>query len=118
MGRTSKVERLPAEQATIVDRTIRQFRYCNLDGIKASLGCHGIEISRSAIGRYMQKLEARDGLFAGSPNDTIVVIIERSTGSTATISTRLDKAVIASLIESQSASEVPLSTVSTVAKPF
>lgn len=108
MGRNSKVQRLPAEQAITVDRIIRQFRYVNLDGIKLALEERGIQISRSAIGRYVRKLEDRDSLFANLPDDTLVVIIERSTGATATFSTRLDKAAIVSLIASKQPSDTPL----------
>ncbi len=55
----------------------------------------------SALHRYCQRIQQRDSTFSGTADDTIVVIIERGTGATTTISTPLTREALTALIEAK-----------------
>ena len=99
MGRKNAVERMEPETAAAVDAVIRQRRYGTLDEILGELEDKGISMSRSALGRYVIALRERDARHLGSPHDLVVVIMERSTGSTTTLTTAADKSALIAAIE-------------------
>ncbi len=81
MGRNNSIELLPAEQQVLVHNIIRSHRYCVLDKILDDIKDHGLEhISRSSLGRYVPKLKVQDSLKSSTEEDTVVTIVERSTG--------------------------------------
>lgn len=74
-----------------------------------ALKFQGISLSKSALHRYVQKLETHDGQFAGTADDVVVVIVERSTGDTTTLTTGVSKAALIGIIEGLKTRPVPLS---------
>lgn len=87
MGNTSTVKKLTAEQNQLVDSCIRRRRFVSIDAIRAELSSSGVEISRGSLYRYMQSLKVRDGLHLGTPDDVVVVVMRRSTGSLMSLTT-------------------------------
>lgn len=103
MGRTSTVKELTSEQNLIVDSCIRRRRFVNIDAIREELDQSGIHISRASLHRYMQKLQRLDGQNLGTPNDTVIVVMKRSTGSVINLTTTASMDMVVSLIEGLSA---------------
>jgi len=87
------------DAAATLDAVIRKYRYGTLDTILVELEDRGIGISRSTLGRYVIALRKRDARHLGSPHDLIVVIMERSSGSTTTMTTAADKSALIAAIE-------------------
>lgn len=100
MSRISIANKLTAAQNLIMDSCIRRNRFVGIEDIRAELVEGGIKISKSALHRYMQKLKQLDGLHEGTPDDTVVVVMKRSTGSVISLTTTASMASIVSLIES------------------
>jgi hypothetical protein len=99
MGNVSTVKKLTAEQNLAVDSCIRRRRFVNINAIRADLSESGIEISRSALHCYMQKLKRLDGQNCGTPNDTVIVVMKRSTGSVINLTTSASMDMVIALIE-------------------
>lgn len=99
MGRNSNIERLSIDQNLAVDACIRRRRFCTLDAILEELTESGISVSRAGLHRYMQKLKKRDGLNFGSPNDTVIVVMQRSTGAVFNLTTTASVEVVVAMIE-------------------
>ena len=71
-----------------------------LDAILADVHACGIDtISRSALGRYVPTLKMQDGLQAFTAEETIVTIVERSSGQVRIIKTSASAAMVAAQIE-------------------
>lgn len=103
MGRTSTVKALTAEENLLVDACIRRRRFVSIDAIREELTEGGIEISRASLHRYMQRLRLSDGLHLGTANDTVVVVMKRSTGSVISLTTTASMDMVVALIEGISA---------------
>jgi hypothetical protein len=99
MGRRSSVDSMAPEAAAVVDAVIRQYRYGSLDDIKAELQKRGIELPRTSLWRRVTRLRELDARHLGSPHDLVIIVVERSTGSTTTITTAADKSAVLSAIE-------------------
>lgn len=99
MGAISIANKLTAEQNLMMDSCIRRYRFVNLQGIRDELNETGITISKSALHRYVQKLQRLDGLHQGTADDTVVVVIKRSTGSVISLTTTASMTSIVALIE-------------------
>ena len=99
MARVSSISGLSPEQHAAVDTCIRRYRYVDLAGMLETLKLQGIFLSKSALHRYVQKQQIKDGLHAGTSDDVVVVIVERSTGDTTTLTTGVSKAALIGLIE-------------------
>ena len=104
MGRNSTMQQMTAEDNARADACIRQHRFININAIKAALEAEGIQISRAALHRYMQRLAKRDGLNFGSENDTVIVVMQRSTGAVVQLSTTATIEMVVSHIASISTS--------------
>ena len=100
MSRISIANKLTAAQNLIMDSCIRRNRFVGIEDIRAELVEGGIKISKSALHRYMQKLKQLDDLHESTPDDTVVVVMKRSTGSVISLTTTASMASIVSLIES------------------
>lgn len=99
MGRYHSIDLLPVEQHEQVNQCIRMHRYMNLDAILADIHEQGIEqLSRSALGRYIPQLRARDEMKVAPAEDTIVTIVERSTGEVRVVKTTASAAYVAAQI--------------------
>ena len=99
MGRHSNIASLALNQQTQVDQCIRAHRYRNLDFIMEEVETLGISgFSRSALHRYLLKLEKDDALHADPEQSTIVTIIERVTGEIRVVKTSASGFAIAALI--------------------
>ena len=98
MGRTSTAQGLTAEQNIVLDDCIRRHRFVDINAINKDLVAIGINYSRTALHRHMQKLAIQDALHAGTKDDTVIIVIERSTGSTTSITTTASKQMIVALI--------------------
>ena len=99
MGRHRSIDLLPTEQREQVNQCIRLHRYMNFDAILADIQKLGIkQISRSALGRYLPNLRAGDELKVAPAEDTIVTIVERSTGEIRVIKTSASAAAVAAQI--------------------
>lgn len=103
MARLSKVQKLSTDQLQTVETTIRQHHYAQLDEMLTVLGAQGIELSRSALHRYVKRLSARDAERSDRRN-TVVIIVSRSTGATATLHTSATADQILEEIEALTAS--------------
>ena len=98
MGRASKIDLLTPGQQLTMDRCVRAYRYRDLDGLLEDLKAQGIEMSRSALHRYVVKLQQRDALCAGPEEGTIVTIVERGSGSVRVLKTAATGQAVAALI--------------------
>jgi hypothetical protein len=98
MGRASKVDQLLPEQQSVVDRCIRAYRYRDLDFLLADLKEQGFVMSRSALHRYVSRLQKRDSLCASPEEGTIVTIVERGTGAVRVLKTAATGQAVAALI--------------------
>jgi hypothetical protein len=87
MGRVSHVHYLSPEDQTVVDACIRHHKYVRIDVIRSELLKREINISRSALHRYMVRLQENDGFMMDSSDATIVTIMERSTGRVVVVKT-------------------------------
>ena len=99
MSRISSILKLSPEQNAAVDVCVRRFRYVDLQGMLAELETQGIGLAKSTLHRYVVKLRDRDGMHAGSADDVVVVIVERSTGQTTTLTTGASRAAVVAVIE-------------------
>ena len=99
MGRLSTIDLLPRPQKLFVESTIRTHRYHQIDCVQALIKEAGIVVSRSALHRYFQKLADRDARHRGNPDDLVIILVERSTGSTTTLTTAVCKRVVVEAIE-------------------
>ena len=99
MSRPHSVLGLSLQHHATVEACIRRSRYVDILGMVAELKDQGIVMSKSALHRYVVKLKARDGMHAGTSNDVVVVIVERSTGETTTMTTGASRAALVGLIE-------------------
>lgn len=87
MGRASFVNYLSPNEQVFVDSSIRRYRYTRIDAINFELQEQGINVSRSALWRYMTKLQMADGFRMDSSDSTIVTIMERDTGHVVVVKT-------------------------------
>ncbi len=98
MPRLSSVLYLQPEQRAQVDACIRRHQHVNGLGVLKELGAAGINLSRSSLYRYMEKLRAKDALHTGTADDTVVVIVERATGATTTLTTSATGTAVLAMI--------------------
>lgn len=98
MGRASNVAYLKPEQRAIVDGCIRRHLYVNTAAMLLELADHGIKLSKSGLNRYALKLRGGDALHAGTPDATVVIIVERVTGSVTSLTTSASRDVVAGLV--------------------
>jgi len=87
MGRNSALDHLTPEQRTAVESCIRQHYYVRNSEVSKALAAQGIHLTRSTVNRIAMRLRAKDGAHLGSVDNTVVVIMERDTGATATATT-------------------------------
>lgn len=100
MGKHHSIDCLAPAQLELVKQCIRAHRYMLLDSMLAALCAQGIEgISRSALSRYVPRLKAEDSLKADTDEETIITIVERSTGAVRIIKTGASAATVAAQIE-------------------
>ena len=103
MGRCSSIDRLPGTEKLFVESAIRSYRYQQIDRVHALTKGAGIKVSRSALARYFRKLADHDARHSGNMDDLVVILIDRSTGSTTTLTTSTDKRLAIEAIEQLSA---------------
>lgn len=109
MGRVHSIERLPVDQQSLINNIIRAHHYVVLDNILEDIKAQGLDfITRSTLGRYVPKLKAQDHLKADPSEDTIVTLVERSTGKVLVLKT----GVAAELVAAKIAKMKPLSAIS------
>lgn len=87
MARLSSILKLSPEQHAVVDNVIRYHRYAGLDLMVVKLADQDIKITRASLHRYVTKLREQDQLFLGEADDTVVIIMSRSSGVVQTIKT-------------------------------
>lgn len=98
MPRLSTVLKLSPEQHAKVDALIRHYRYVNTDAVQQLLEQEGIAFTRSALHRYMARLKRADGAQLTGDDRTVIVLIDRATGATTTVTSPASKeAVLASI---------------------
>jgi len=100
MSRSSKVLYLTPQQRATVDACIRKHHYVNILKIVAHLAEDGIELSKSGLHRYAVQLRARDAQHAGTVDDTLVIIVERSTGATTSLTSSASRDAITGAVAS------------------
>lgn len=98
MGRASNVAYLKPEQRAIVDGCVRRHLYVNTAAMVLELAGRGITLSKSGLNRYALKLREADALHAGTPDATVVIIVDRETGSVTSLTTGASRDAIASLV--------------------
>lgn len=98
MGRHSTIRSLSPEMLMRAEALIREFDYIHLEQVLHIMRAEGINTSRSALNRYAMKLKQQDGLFAGSPDRTVVVLLDRITGNVTTLSTSATSEVVTQTI--------------------
>lgn len=101
MGRISTIQRLDIASRMLVDRVIRAHSYVNVDKIVEELETQCIPLARSSLHRYLVGLRERDALSAQPQEDTVITIVERSTGVVRVIKTAATADALVSLIESK-----------------
>jgi arginine repressor len=98
MGRNSALDHLTPEQRTAVESCIRQHYYVRNTEVSQSLAAQGIHLTRSTVNRIAMRLREKDGNRSGCDDDTVVVIMERSTGATSIATTSASRdSVLASI---------------------
>lgn len=85
MPRLNKIAALSPAERQRVDHVVRASNYYNMDGMKAQLSEMGIEVSRSALFRYVGELKKRDAGVNVGVDQRLIVIMDRSTGLVTTI---------------------------------
>ena len=97
MVRTSKMAQLTPQQEARVHDIMRQHRYANTSIVRVKLAEMGVEMSRATVHRSMQRLQR------SYANSVLVVIIDRRTGATTSVSTGAQVPDILSAIAALSA---------------
>lgn len=105
MGRMCKIDQLPVEQGLVVKNVVRKHRYNQVDAMRAELDGLNITVSRSALHRFVLKLKHSDALCANPDEETIVTIVERSSGEVRVIKTSAKAEIVAAVISSLTASK-------------
>lgn len=98
MGRASNVAYLKPEERAIVDGCIRRHLYVNTAAMVLELAGRGINLSKSGLNRYALKLREGDSRHAGTADATVVIIVERQTGSVTSLTTSASRDVVACLV--------------------
>lgn len=98
MPRLSKIKKLQPEIQAQVDAIIRRHRYADLDGIKLELDELGIDVSRSAVGRYAIHLAESDSLKSDGAGSTLVVVIDGKSDRSSLIRTSASPDAVVSAI--------------------
>lgn len=99
MTRRSFVDALAADKQVAAVALLRANRHLSLDQVKEALEKElGIQASRSAVHRFLVKLAAYDRRRAAKNEDTIITIVERTTGEVRIISTSLPASTVEALI--------------------
>ena len=80
MSRLHFVEYLSTEQRQLLDACIVSHNYVHLNRIKKALSDKGIEIGRSTLHRHIQQMKAKQAGHLITPNQTLVTLLEPSTG--------------------------------------
>ena len=101
MGRNSAVKKLDLASRSIIDGVIRSHGYLDVDKIVEELGAQGIDLARSTLHRYLVGLRERDSLCAQPLEDTVITIVERSTGVVRVIKTAATADALVALIEAK-----------------
>ncbi len=84
-----------------VNRIIREHRYVNLAQVQDQLEKDGLSVKKSTLHRYVVQLRERDALCARPEEDTIVTIVERSTGEVRVVKTAISAEAVAALLASK-----------------
>lgn len=98
MPRLNSIDLLPQEKRLRVDTVLREHGYAQFSQVVTVLSIEGIHLSRAALHRYAKSLRDRDGMFAGSPDRTIVVLLDKQTGGVTTFTTSIDANRVAEVI--------------------
>ena len=98
MSRASNVAYLKPEQRAIVDGCIRSHLYVNTAAMVLELAGRGIQLSKSGLNRYALKLKEGDARHTGTADATVVIIVERETGSVTSLTTSASRDVVAGLV--------------------
>lgn len=85
MGRLFLANKMPPSEREQVNEIIRGLNYCRIDGAVKMLEDLGYTFSRSSVYRYAKHLERDDQAQLAGPTGCVVVIVNRSTGYTATV---------------------------------
>lgn len=81
MTRLRITAKLTPEKEARVHELMRKHRYMNVDVVQAKLAKIGVEMSRATVHRSMQRLQRSDA------TNVLVVVVDRRTGETTTVST-------------------------------
>lgn len=99
MGRRSTIDTLPPEVKAAVLNYIRSHRHFTLDAMLADLKEQGfVQLSRSALGRFLPKFDSRNELCANPGEGTIVTIVERGTGEVRVVKSSVSGFALEALI--------------------
>lgn len=113
MNRLNTVSKLPPEDQGKVDALLRRHHYAALDTVRHQLADRGINISRSALGRYALRLRAADTVPATGQGPTLIIIADLRGDNTKRLRTHLEPdqvlRTIASLEIAATPSESPSS---------
>lgn len=100
MPRLSKIKKLDPEIQAQVDAIVRRHRYADIDGIKLELDELGVDVSRSAVGRYASHLAESDSLSSHGTGTTLVVVIDGKSDQSSLIRTAASPDAVLSAIGS------------------
>jgi hypothetical protein len=98
MGNISFANRLSAAERQAVDQLLRERQFYGIDDAVTLLQDQGIQVTRSALGRYMKAQRERlTGMPDGSP-PTVVTVVDRVTGAARILHSELSLEEIEALI--------------------
>ncbi|WP_200225585.1 phage protein Gp27 family protein [Rubrivivax gelatinosus] len=100
MSRKSSILYLSREDHVKVDACVRRHRFVNYSGMQAELRAAGIDVSRSALHRYVQKVQAGDAAPPVASAACVVVIVERASGAVRSLTTEASGEQIEAAIRS------------------
>lgn len=99
MGHIALEKKLTAEKFVLLNTIIRRHRFVGIDAIRAELAEAQIEFPRSSLYRYVRRLQLGDGQYLGIANETIVIVLKRSTGLIINLSTTASMDEVVSVIK-------------------
>ena len=98
MGNISFANRLSLADRQAVDQLLRERQFYGIDEALAALRNQGIQVTRSALGRYMKAQRDRSPETPDGSPPTVVTAVDRATGAARILHSELSLDEIEALI--------------------
>ncbi len=98
MGNLSFANRLSLADRHAVDQLLRERQFYGIDEALTALQEQGIQVTRSALGRYMKAQRDRSAEMPEGSPPTVVTVVDRATGAARILHSELSLDEIETLI--------------------